>query len=145
MHLLTLFPLFSKCIDSMITWPMVTIKLEAPTGTILGNSVKIGSRINITCTILRPNCMKLIWSWNKNDQLITRNETQYKQENGRNGCIRKLVIDKVTADSEGKYQCRVMGWNKVYLTATQKNQIKISAGEWNKQPECLCGKSSLDL
>jgi hypothetical protein len=122
--------IYFPTIDGNLNRPTITVKLEAQTGTIHGNAVKIGSRLNITCTILTPNCAKLIWSWKKNDQLITQNETQYRQENGMNPCARKLVmIEKVMAASTGKYQCSAAGWHKLYPKAPSDNDILISAGE----------------
>jgi hypothetical protein len=108
---------------------MITVKLEAQTDTIRGNAVKIGARLNITCTALNTNCTELIWSWKRNDHLITQNETQYIHESGTNPCIRKLMIDKVMAASTGIYQCSAMGWSKIFASATSKNEISVSTGE----------------
>lgn len=112
--------------DNSIIPPMITVKLEAQTDTIRGNAVKIGARLNITCTALNTNCTELIWSWKRNDHLITQNETQYIHESGTNPCIRKLMIDKVMAASTGIYQCSAMGWSKIFASATSKNEISVS-------------------
>ena len=125
----SLFSFFSLYIDARIKRPIVTVQLEGETGTIRGNAVKTGSRINITCTIFALNCEKLVWSWNMNGKLITRNETQYREENGMDRCTRKLMIDKVMAGSKGRYQCVVKGWHKKYSTALDTNEIAIIVGK----------------
>mgnify|MGYP002803984866 CR=1 FL=1 len=115
-----------RVLDTTLKRPLVAVKLEGETGTIRGNAVKTGSRINITCTIPALNCAKLVWFWNMNGKLITRNETQYREENGMNRCTRKLMIDKVMAGSKGTYQCVVIGWHNACLTAKGTNEIAIS-------------------
>jgi hypothetical protein len=114
------------------------IKLEGQSGTIRGNAVKLGSQINITCTISVLNCAKLVWSWEMNDKLITKNQTEYKQENGINGCTRKLMIDQVMAGNKRTYRCVVEGWHKIYQIAQESNEIEISVGEYrinSKNPD----------
>ena len=114
------------------------IKLEGQSGTIRGNAVKLGSQINITCTIPVLNCAKLVWSWEMNDKLITKNQTEYKQENGINGCTRKLIIDQVMAGNKRTYRCVVEGWHKIYQIAQESNEIEISVGEYrinSKNPD----------
>ena len=109
--------------------PKMIVSLERHSGTARGEKIKIGSRINITCVVPFSNCAQLTWSWTKDYQLITENQTGYKQENGTNQCMRKLIIDKVTASSKGDYRCQAVVWREGFPPTDVYRLVSLIPGE----------------
>lgn len=105
------------------------VSLERHSGTARGEKIKIGSRINITCVVAFSNCAQLTWSWTRDYELITQNQTGYKQENGTNQCMRKLIINKVTAASKGGYRCQVVVWREGFPPTDVYHLISLIPGE----------------
>lgn len=105
------------------------MNLETLAGTARGEKIKIGSQINITCNVVSHDCTLFTWSWTKDDQLITRNLTQYRQENGTDQCMRKLIIDKVTAANKGDYRCNVIVWKEGLPPIDVFLRVSLSPGE----------------
>ena len=97
----------------------IAIRLETKSGTINGKSIKIGSPLNITCTVQHTSCGdQSRWLWKRNDEIIAQNNTKYKQENER--CRSRLILDEMVKNNEGDYQCS-FGYNK--------NTVSLTAGE----------------
>ena len=105
------------------------VNLEARAGTVRGEKIKIGSQINITCSVDYPNCALLSWSWTKDYQLITQNLSQYKQKNSTNQCTRKLIIHEVTAANKAEYRCNVIVWKEGLLPTDVIHGVSLRPGE----------------
>ncbi|XP_028409632.1 hemicentin-1-like [Dendronephthya gigantea] len=104
-------------LDSSEPMRSIAIGLEGKSGTIHGKFVKMGSPLNITCTVHHTPCGdQSRWLWKRNDKIITRNNTEYVQENGR--CGSRLILNEMMKNVDGDYQCS-LGHSKNTISLTK--------------------------